>query len=278
MNINEAHLIYFSPTHTSQKVAEAIVRGTGIEQVISTNITLREAESTVIPAETLTVIAVPVYGGHVAPLAMKRLQNIRGTGTPVVLVAVYGNRAYEKALVDLEEFAGLHGMKVIACATFIGEHSFSNDKYPVAAGRPDKKDLDIAFNFGKDISNKIKAASTIEMLPTVNVRTIKKPAQPIIPLLRFFRKAIKLRKSGVPAPRTPWVKDEKLCVHCGACAVQCPTQAITKGDELHTDVEKCIRCCACVKACKYNARVYETPFAELLSQYFKKEKTPQTLL
>lgn len=31
MTVNEAHLIYFSPTHTSKQVAEAIVHGTGIK-------------------------------------------------------------------------------------------------------------------------------------------------------------------------------------------------------------------------------------------------------
>lgn len=49
-----------------------------------------------IPASALAIIVVPVYGGHVAPLAMERLQYIRGVDTPTVLVVVYGNRAYEK--------------------------------------------------------------------------------------------------------------------------------------------------------------------------------------
>ena len=51
----------------------------------------------VIPASALAIIVVPVYGGRVAPLAMERLQYIRGVDTPTVLVVVYGNRAYEKS-------------------------------------------------------------------------------------------------------------------------------------------------------------------------------------
>ena len=39
MTANEVHLIYFSPTHTSKQVGEAIVRGTGITNVINTNLT-----------------------------------------------------------------------------------------------------------------------------------------------------------------------------------------------------------------------------------------------
>lgn len=49
MTVNEARLIYFSPTHTSKQVAEAIVHGTGIKNVISINLTLQTVEETVIP-------------------------------------------------------------------------------------------------------------------------------------------------------------------------------------------------------------------------------------
>ena len=140
MTVNEAHLIYFSPTHTSKQVAEAIVHGTGIKNVVSMNLTLQTVEETVIPTSALAVIVVPVYGGHVAPLAMERLESIRGLDTPAVLVVVYGNRAYEKALMELDAFAIPHGLKVIAGATFIGEHSYSTDKCPIADGRPNESD------------------------------------------------------------------------------------------------------------------------------------------
>ena len=39
MTVNEAHLIYFSPTHTSKQVAEAIVHGTGIKNIFPINVT-----------------------------------------------------------------------------------------------------------------------------------------------------------------------------------------------------------------------------------------------
>ena len=66
--------------------------------------------------------------------------------------------------------------------------------------------------------------------------------------------------------------------HCGLCVVHCPAGAITKGDELNVDETKCIKCCACVKVCPRNAKVYDTPFAALLSDCFKKQKQPQTIL
>lgn len=278
MTVNEVKLIYFSPTCTSKQVAEAIVQGMGTINVSLLDITLEAVEETVIPTTTLALIVAPVYGGHIAPLAMERLNNIRGTNTPVVLVAVYGNRAYEKSLVELDDFATAHGLKVIAGATFVGEHSYSSEKYPIAAGRPDESDLELAFNFGKNVLAKVTQAATLEALYPVDVSRIRRPRQPLFPLLRFFKKVIALRKSGTPLPRSPWVENESLCSRCGLCAKQCPVHAIVKGDELHTDADKCIKCCACVKSCPKGARVYDTPFAVLLSQCFKKQKEPQTIL
>ncbi|MDE5691463.1 MAG: 4Fe-4S binding protein, partial [Alistipes sp.] len=56
------------------------------------------------------------------------------------------------------------------------------------------------------------------------------------------------------------------------------TQAIAPGDELHTDPQRCIRCCACVKGCPTGARSYETPFAAALSRNFSLRKPPVALL
>ncbi len=47
-------------------------------------------------------------------------------------------------------------------------------------------------------------------------------------------------------------KDENRCVHCGACAAVCPTEAISiQRPEMYVvfDPEKCSGCELCVKAC-----------------------------
>lgn len=42
----------------------------------------------------------------------------------------------------------------------------------------------------------------------------------------------------------------KECIACGACAGECPVQAISEGDgKFEIDAEKCIECGACADVC-----------------------------
>jgi len=277
MDLTRSHLICFSPTSTSKQVGNAIVHGMNSENTVTTDVTTCETDEIVLAETEIAVIAVPVYGGHVAPLALQRMQKIRGKDTPAVLVVIYGNRAYEKALMELDAFAIRQGFKVVAAATFVGEHSYHTQAYPIAPGRPDATDLLFANEFGKQIAEKIHAAADPEKVYPVDVRSIRRPKQSLFGLLRFLRGVIKMRKQQIPVPKSP-TTNEALCIHCGICAEKCPTEAILKGEEQYTIADKCIRCCACVKSCPQDARSFETPFAPLLSKNFPKQKQPQTLL
>ncbi|ABZ85053.1 4fe-4S ferredoxin, iron-sulfur binding domain protein [Heliomicrobium modesticaldum Ice1] len=44
------------------------------------------------------------------------------------------------------------------------------------------------------------------------------------------------------------------CVNCGACAPECPTNAISEGpDKYIIDADKCIDCGACADVCPVGA-------------------------
>lgn len=48
------------------------------------------------------------------------------------------------------------------------------------------------------------------------------------------------------------ISDE--CIMCGACVGECPTDAISEGDEKYNiDADACIDCAACVAACPVDA-------------------------
>ena len=48
------------------------------------------------------------------------------------------------------------------------------------------------------------------------------------------------------------------CIACGACAGQCPVEAITEGDGIYViDQEACAECGACAEQCPVEAIVEE---------------------
>lgn len=276
--------VVFSPTGTSKKIAAAVARGIASRAgedpaeaaaLKTVDLTHAAAQSATLPADTVAVIAAPVYGGHVAPTAVKRLETLRGAGTPAVIIAVYGNRAFEKAAAELAELASRQGFVPVAAAAFVGEHSYSTDAAPVAAGRPDAQDLAQAAAFGAAVRQKL-AAETPAPLDAAKLKDLRTP---LLPMLRFIRFVVgyRRRQKKNPVVYLP-AGDAGRCTHCGRCAAICPTQAIARGDEVHTDPARCIRCCACVKGCPVGARTFETPFAAALARSFTRRKPPVMLL
>ena len=44
------------------------------------------------------------------------------------------------------------------------------------------------------------------------------------------------------------------CISCGACAAQCPVEAISEGDEHYViDADTCISCGSCADTCPMSA-------------------------
>ena len=124
MNVKSVLLVTFSPTRTSRHIGEAIARGISYEDVRVLDLTYEAGDAPIeVSGDTLLIVAVPVYGGKVAPPALKRMSRLQVAGAPVVLAALYGNRAYEQALVELESFVTGKGGRVVAAGAFVGEHS-----------------------------------------------------------------------------------------------------------------------------------------------------------
>jgi ferredoxin len=267
MKITTVKLIYFSPTGTTRKVLEAMAQGMGAENVTSLDLTPPAAETgspAAIEAD-LVIMGAPVYTGRVAQTAVDRIGRLKAARkTPAVLVAVYGNRACEDALVELKDLADAAGFTPVAAGAFIGEHSFASVTTPIACGRPDKKDLEEATAFGRRIGKKLEEARRPEGILPLQV-----------PGNFPYRERTALPK-GSPITR------EELCTLCGTCAEACPTGIITIGDKVITGETGCIYCCACVKACPTEARVMGVrainDIADRLSKGCADRKAPEFFL
>ena len=224
----ELYKITFSPTGGTQKAADLLVESWET-QPIPVDLTDPNAHFSEYPCtgEDVAVIAVPSYAGRVPAPAIQRLTAMQGNGARAVLVCVYGNRAYEDTLVELEDAAVQAGFQVVAGVAAIAEHSIAHQ---YAAGRPDSQDRQQLQDFGRNIWAKLQSGDN---------------SQPTLPGNRPYKKAGGV--SMVPKP-------SKVCNHCGLCARQCPVQAIDPADPSRTDKELCISCMRCVAVCPQGVR------------------------
>lgn len=267
------YAVSFSPTGTSSRVLEGILsglEGVSPDPFVRIDVTHRPAGMKCLGEEDVLIVAVPVYGGKAAPLAKERMACIEGSGTRCVVVAVYGNRAFENAVADMSSFLGERGFLTVGAAAFVGEHSYSTLSAPIAAGRPDEADVADARRFGELLKLKIDGGG-LRKIEAASLSDIESPETSLV-RFREFVASYQRRQTESPVKYLPEV-DSSVCDGCGVCVLVCPTAAIS-ADDLAVAAEKCIKCCACVKCCPRGARRLDSPFAKPLHENFSLRKDP----
>lgn len=224
MNVYE---IVFSPTGGTMKTADMVA------QTLADAVTLvdlsdskKDFRSVALNKNDVAVIAVPSYGGRVPTTAVARLAKLRGNGARAVVMAVYGNRAYEDTLLELQDTAAEAGFAVIAAIAAVAEHSIAHQ---FATGRPDAQDQQQLKTFAQSIKEKL-ASGELSMPHVPGNRPYKTSSVSMVP------------------------KATKACVSCGLCAQKCPVQAIDRLHPQNVDKKACISCMRCVAICPHYAR------------------------
>ncbi len=120
MKISNIHLIYFSPTGTTRKIVDAIAKGIDQEQVNHYDLTYSSQKTEQHFDDGIAIIGAPVYAGRIPEDCLERMANYKANNVPTVLVALYGNREFEDALVELRDVANTQGFNIIAAGAFIG--------------------------------------------------------------------------------------------------------------------------------------------------------------
>lgn len=234
--LRKVDFYYFSPTGGTKKAGEAIAAELA-ESVNSINL----AEKTpIVSVSDVVIAAVPVFGGRIPALVSERLGQLKGMGKKAITAVVYGVRAYEDALLELNDIMTGCGFEVVASAALVAQHSIVPE---VGAGRPDTADILEIRQFAGRVLSAIETDST---------------AIVTVPGNHPYKESMKSSAAPVVLPS---------CGNCGLCISVCPTDAVSSTEEgIVTDTEKCIMCMACTAKCPAKARILPPSVQDGLNQ------------
>ena len=178
--------IVFSPTGGTEKVADIVANNISTE---NTNIDLCNSNMNFknidIDKNDMVIIAIPSYGGRAPATAIHRLKEIKGNSAKCIIICVYGNRAYEDTLGEMEDVAK-------ECEAILNNKEHSNAIIP--GNRPYKKSMPATI-IPKPTKDCIKCGICAKDCPV---------------------KAINNKD---------YKADPKICISCMRCVKECPHNA-----------------------------------------------------
>lgn len=235
--------IYFSPTGGTEKVTKKLADKIGDYSEI--DLCRKDLEEKYpFSQEDICVIGIPSYGGRAPAVALERMERFQGNGAKVILAVVYGNRAYDDTLAELQDFLTEKQFWIVGAIAAVAEHSIMHQ---FAQGRPDEADQEELNVYMERILKNLQENKDFTALQ--------------LPGNRPYREY-----SGVPIKP----KVMKKCIKCGLCAKECPVGAIPLTAPDITNHKVCISCMRCVKVCKEGARKVNGMLVKIAASKMKK--------
>lgn len=221
--------IVFSATGSTQRIADNVCDEWGGEKrKVDLCIPIEQQKIQKIQLEDVCLVAVPVFEGRVPKPAVNRLKQLQGNGATAILVAVYGGRAVDDCLRELEDVLTAQGFVCRAAMEVVAQHSIMPQ---FCAGRPTAADEEEIRHFTRRIRESLEQG----LLP----QKVQVPGNS--PYVEMGGVSLRPKGNG-------------KCTHCGLCASKCPVGAIPVDRPNITDPQKCITCMRCVAVCPVHAR------------------------
>lgn len=259
MKLKSIRVIFFSATGTTKKIVRTVCAGLVDCDLHYQDITTpgNRKNPIGIISEDLLILALPVYEERIPPFVQDSLNSMIGQGQPAIAIGVYGNVGFGVILPEMQTLLKQRGFVTIAGAAFVGEHSFSHDKLPVAVGRPNAEDLLHAKKFGNEIAEYLQSYPDNGFDPK-----------------RLLNGKLPLMARILPANSSKLFADfpyynSNLCDQCGVCYKKCPVGAIDP-ITMVSDDHLCTRCFACVRYCPKNARRIQLKNKLIVKLFFRK--------
>ena len=243
--IKKLHLVYFSPSGSSEKIVKKIassIKDIPVETHDLLSVESRKQKYNFASDEL--VIFGMMTAGKLFTLSDELFACLNANDTPFIGVITYGNGYYGIALNEMLSRAEKQGFKVAALGAFIARHSISPE---LGDGRPDAEDEKIMLDFGKRAYEKVLSGDlNLHTMPKTNWSSAEAGNQII---------AYREEHPDEPYMLPPSYKLKIIsdaCIKCKTCVRHCPVDAIDIENKKF-DLDKCIGCFACVNRCPKHA-------------------------
>lgn len=235
--LKNTQLFYFSPTGGTKAYGDIFCKAIS-QSCNAVNLGMKDSVQN--PEGELAVFALPVFGGRIPAFAAEKISALNGKGFKAVTLVVYGVRAYEDALLELNDAVSAAGFEVVASGAVVAQHSIAP---VVGQGRPDAQDTASIGEFAANVLEKLNSGCT---------------APVSVPGNHPYKDGMNLTVTPVCMPE---------CSKCGKCMASCPVGAMRMTEEgVETDANACMLCLACTAACPKKARLLPSSFQEAMNE------------
>lgn len=221
--------IYFSPTGGTKKVADIMIKAMKKDaQEIDMIKDPDKILQTEFSEDDICLIAVPSYGGRIPSVTVDKFQKLQAKGTKAILVAVFGNRAIDDTLVEMQDILENAGFVCVVGVEAVAEHSLMHQ---FGTGRPDQQDEKELIRFSEQIMQKIETkmeCMKVELPGNHNYREYNGvPFKTCCKWQMYFLWNLCKRMSSRSRfqKMNPKVTDKEKCISCMHCVAVCPQKA-----------------------------------------------------
>lgn len=264
--INKIHLVYFSPSGSTEKIVKKIASAIeGIPVEVHDLLTSSSRKQNYNFGKNDLVIFGSMTAGKLFTPSDEIFACLHGDETPFIGVVTYGNTYYGIALTEMLQRAEKQGFKVSALGAFVARHSID---VSFAGDRPDAKDEKIMIDFGRRAYEKICSGDlTLHNLPKTNWAGFEMGDK----VIKYREEHPDEQYALPPSYKAKEISD--ACIKCGNCVRHCPVDAIDIENKKF-DLEKCIGCWGCINRCpKHAIKSASKEMADIMKSFATDLKT-----